>query len=292
MRNLNCELLQYTAKNGKVFDYVTYKYTNDEAKTCEEFSNMEFFVVDVKCEEFLNIMSSTGGFCAEMTTRLFEKEQLDIAYMMLVAIPQTTNNFFFNFLYFGKTGKLLRKFFDNNYTDYSYFKKKFKMCTIARGSVYDLLDDNCFEVLKAQISDKTSTDYDLIIEGRPVTKEDTIIFNDSSVCINDYEMDYIKERGIVVDHFEFKLDFGGINFVYFTGVAVKASGEVVKDYEMDSECLKNGVNTFEEYVAYKKQKLEEFFGHDVNCEIKSEDYTFRISFDFAKHYSNKLSYKE
>lgn len=65
-------------------------------------------------------------------------------------------------------------------------------------------------------------------------------------------MDYIKERGIVVDHFEFKLDFGGINFVYLTGVAVKASGEVVKDYEMDSDCLRNGVNTFEEYVAYKK----------------------------------------
>lgn len=75
------------------------------------------------------------------------------------------------------------------------------------------------------------------------------------------------------------------------GVAVKASGEVVKDYEMDSDCLRNGVNTFEEYVAYKKQKLKEFFGHDVNCEIKSEDYTFRISFDFAKHYVDKLSYK-
>ena len=74
------------------------------------------------------------------------------------------------------------------------------------------------------------------------------------------------------------------NIRSISGVAVKASGEVVKDYEMDSECLKNGVNTFEEYVAYKKQKLEEFFGHDVNCEIKSEDYTFRISFDFAKHY--------
>lgn len=81
------------------------------------------------------------------------------------------------------------------------------------------------------------------------------------------------------------------NIWSISGVAVKASGEVVKDYEMDSECLKNGVNTFEKYVAYKKQKLEEFFGHDVNCEIKSEDYTFRISFDFAKHYVDKLSYK-
>jgi hypothetical protein len=144
MRDLTCKLDNY---NGKSF--LRYEYTDSYEKTCDEFTNMEYFVVDVKCEKFAKIMSAVGGFTAEMTTRLFKKEQLDVYYMMLVALPQATNSFLFNFVYLDKNGKLLTYYRDDNCVDYLYFKKKFESCVVATGSVYDL----DFDFLKEQISD-------------------------------------------------------------------------------------------------------------------------------------------
>lgn len=242
-------------------------------------------MVDVKCEKFIKIMSSTGGFVANMTTRLFEKEKLDVYYMMLVAIPQSTNSFLFNFVYLDKNKKLLKYYRDSNCMDYIYFRKKFDSCTVSRGSVYDL----DFDFLKEQISPNVTTDFNLIIEGRPVTKEDIIIFNDSSVCLHSYEKDDIDRRGIEIDHFEFNLDFSGYEATLI-GVAVTKSGKIVKDYELDSKY--EDVNTDEDYINRKRAELKEFYGHDIDFEIKLEDHEFRISFDFARNFSEKLSYKK
>lgn len=90
---------------------------------------------------------------------------------MLVAIPQATNSFLFNFVYLDKNKQLLKCYKDSDCMDYIYFRKKFESCTVSRGSVYDL----DFDFLKNQISSNVTTDFNLIIEGRPVTKEDTII---------------------------------------------------------------------------------------------------------------------
>ena len=282
MKDLICELDNYNGKN-----YLKYKYTDSYEKTCDEFSNMEYFVVDVKCEKFNKMMSTVGGFTANMTTRLFEKEHLDVYYMMLVAIPQTTNNFLFNFVYLDKNGELLKYYSDNNCTDYLYFKKKFESCTISKGSVYDL----DFDFLKEQISDKVTADYDLIIEGRPITKEDVIIFNDSCLCLTDYEKRAINERGLKIAHFEFKLSFGGLMFVDLTGVAVTTSGETIKTYQMKKEYIKKGIITADDYINYERKKLKECLGYDIDYEVKVEDYMFMIPLDFAKKYSDKLSYK-
>lgn len=280
MRDLICELADY---NGK--KYIKYNYINSEDSDYDSYTNMEYFVIDVKCEKFTEIMSSTGGFVANMTTRLFEKEHLDVSYLMLVAIPQATNKFLFNFVYLNENKRgVLKSYKDSSRMDYLYFRKKFKSCTVSRGSVYDL----DYNFLKEQISDTVSTDFDLIVEGRPITKEDTIIVNDNNVCLNEYEKYSINRRNIKIDHFEFSLDFSGFD-ILLKGVAITKSGETLKDYEISSRY--KDVDTIEDYITRKRAELKEFYGHDVDFEIVPEDYEFRLSFGFAKRISDKLSYK-
>lgn len=283
MRDLVCELDNYRGKS-----YLKYKYIDTEEKTCEEFNNMDFLVIDVKCKAFADIMSKAGGFTANMTTRLFQNEHLDVYYMMLAAIPQSTNNFVFNFIYLDKNYKLLKYFSDDNCIDYLYFKKKFESCIINRGSVYDL----DFDFLKEQISDKVSSDFDLIIEGRPVTKEDIIIFNNSDFCLSEYEKKFINKRNLEIDHFEFKLSFGGLTLVHLDGKAVTTSNKTIKQYEIGKEYLKEGIITDDDYINYERKKLKEYFGYDIDPEITVEDYRFTIPLSFAKKYSDKLSYKK
>lgn len=55
------ELANY---NGR--KYIKYRYTNTDNKVCDDYT-------------FIEIMSKTGGFVANMTTRLFEKEKLDVS---------------------------------------------------------------------------------------------------------------------------------------------------------------------------------------------------------------------
>lgn len=279
MRDLVCELAKYTAKNGKVYDYIKYKYTNTEAKAYEEFSNMEYFVIDTKCHTFLDIMSKTGGFIANITSRLFEKENLDVAYMMLVALPQSTCNFLFDFLYLDENKQVLKKLIDNNYSDFSFFKEKFKSCITNWGSVYDL----DYNFLKKQISDTVSTDFDLIVEGRPITKEDTIIVNKANVRLNDFETHCLAKLGIDIDHYEFKLAFGGIVFMHLSGVAVTTTGDVVKDYQIDSSYVELGITTDELYIEYTKNKMKEFYGRDITCNISIEPYIFMVSPEIVKN---------
>lgn len=280
MRDLNFELADY---NGR--KYIQYRYINTDNGVCDDYTNMEYFMVDVKCEKFIKIMSSTGGFVANMTTRLFEKEKLDVYYMMLVAIPQSTNSFLFNFGYLDKNKKLLKYYRDSSCMDYIYFRKKFESCTVSRGSVYDL----DFDFLKNQISFNVTTDFNLVIEGRPVTKEDTVIFNDGSICLHEYEKDDVKKRGIEIDHFEFNLDFSNYNTI-LKGIAITRLGKTVKDYELDSKY--QDVMTDEDYINRKRTELKEFYGHDVDFEIKPEVHEFRISLDFARIFNDKLSYKK
>lgn len=285
MRDLVCELAKYTAKNGKVYDYVKYKYTNTETKACEEFNNMECFVIDTKCPAFLDIMSKTGGFIADITSRLFEKENLDVAYMMLVALPQSTCNFLFDFLYLDENKQVLKKLVDNNYSDFSFFKERFKSCITDRGSVYDLN----YDFLKEQISDTVSTDFDLIVEGRPITKEDTIIVNKANVRLNDFEAHCLAKLGVDIDHYEFKLAFGGIAFIHLSGVAITTTGDVVKDYQLDPNYVELGITTDELYIEHTKNKMKEFYGRDITCNIPIEPYTFMVSPELMKNID--LKYK-
>lgn len=280
MRDLICELADY---NGK--KYIKYSYTESDDSDYASYTNMEYFIIDVKSEKFAEIMENTGGFVANMTTRLFEKEHLDVSYLMLVAIPQATNKFLFNFVYLNENKKgVLKSYKDSSRMDYLYFRKKFKSCTIAKGSVYDL----DYNFIKEQISDTVSTDFDLIIEGRPITKEDTIIVGGSSVCLNEYEQHSVDRRNIKIDHFEFSLDCSGYEAL-LKGVAITESGETLKDYEIRSRY--KDVDTVEDYITRKRDELKEVYGYDVDFEIVPEDYELRLSFDFAKKISDKLSYK-
>ena len=112
-RYMNYSLATYHAKDGKEYNYISYLY--HEVNECgdekrDTFTNMEYFVIDVKSDIFNNIMKSTGGFVANMTTRLFEEKNLDVSYLMLVAIPQPNNNFVFKFAYFDNEFNLLKTY--------------------------------------------------------------------------------------------------------------------------------------------------------------------------------------
>lgn len=192
-------------------------------------------------------------------------------------------------MYLDKNGKLLTYYRDDNCVDYLYFKKEI---WVLRGSNRECLWLD-FDFLKEQISDNVTADYDLIVEGRPVTKEDVIVldFKTNYFCLNDYEQQRVDERGLKIDHFEFKLSFGGRSFVNLSGIAVTTSGETIKTYEMKRKYFKEGVITADDYVKYERNRLNEYFGYDIDYDVKVEDYSFMISLKFAKKCSDKLSYK-
>lgn len=50
--------------------------------------------------------------------------------------------------------------------------------------------------------------------------------------------------------------------------------------------------TDEDYINRKRAELKEFYGYDVDFEIKPKVHEFRISLDFARIFSDKLSYKK
>ena len=90
----------------KLKDYKGNKYIEyfDEKRNLR-FTNAEYFIFDVLSEEFKEIMRTTGGFVANMTTRHIKENQLDAAYIMLCCIPQEYNNFVFKFVYLDKDGE-------------------------------------------------------------------------------------------------------------------------------------------------------------------------------------------
>lgn len=288
MRDLTCTLAQYKDKNGKIYDYVKYQYSNTETRIYDEFSNMDYFIIDTKCIAFDKIMSKTGGFVANTTTRLFKEENLNVAYMILAALPQSTCDFLFDFIYLDEDKRVLKKLVDNNYSDFEYFKKKFESCIIDSGSTYDL----DYDFLKEQISDTITADFDLIVEGRPITKEDIIIIIKDDINLNNYEIEQLTKYGINIDHYEFKLNFGGLLFIHLDGVAVTTSGDIVKDYQLDSKYVDRGILTDEAYKEYTRKKMKEFYGRNIDCEIPIEPYTFTASLNAIKKISDKLSYKK
>lgn len=282
MRDLTCELAEYKAKNRKIYNYVKYQYSNTETKTYYEFSNMDYFIIDTKYFAFDEIMSKTGGFVANMTTRLFKEENLNVAYMILAALPQSTCDFLFDFIYLDEDKRVLKKLVDNNYSDFEYFKKKFESCIIDSGSTYDL----DYDFLKEQISDTITADFDLIVEGRPITKEDIIIIIKDDINLNNYEIEQLTKYGINIDHYEFKLNFGGLLFIHLDGVAVTTSGDIVKDYQLDSKYVDRGILTDEAYKEYTRKKMKEFYGRNIDCEIPIEPYTFTASLNVVNKENN------
>lgn len=285
-QSVEYKLNKYEANNGKTYNYLSYKYISDEKGTCEEFNNMEFFIIDTKSDTFKDLTKNAGGFLADTTTRLFKDNNLDVSYLMLVAIPQKTNTFFFNLLYLNNTGEILKRLNFNNYTVYSYFKKRFENCVVSKGSVFDLLNDSRFEILKEYISYETSVDFDLIIEGRPITDKDILILQNKDFELKDWLKEILEERGIEIDHLEFKINYGGSTFVNFKGVMVDKNGETIKEFQIDPQYAENGVNTKEEYRKYIKEKI------DINLkddEIK--DYCIYEPLEFVKMNCSKFTYK-
>lgn len=291
-RHVNYCLATYHAKDGKDYNYISYLYHEENKfgkEVCSSFTNMEYFVIDTKSEAFNSIMKSTGGFVANMTTRLFEEQNLDVSYLMLVAIPQPNNNFVFKFAYFDNEFNLLKTFIDSNYTDYKYFKDKFKDCTIKRlGSVFNLLSDERFNNITKDISYNTSCDFDLIVDGQPID-ENTILYC-YDIDLTPHQKEVLAKNHIEIDHFEFKIAYGGIEFVYLQGIAVDIDGNTIKRFQANSEYCEKGISTIEQYKEYERKQLSEFFGYPYDSPIKVEDFTITLSLREAKRFPDKFSY--
>ena len=68
-RHMDYDLSVYKANNGKEYNYISYLY--HEVNECgdekrDTFTNMEYFIIDVKSDIFNNIMESTGGLKKEI----------------------------------------------------------------------------------------------------------------------------------------------------------------------------------------------------------------------------------
>lgn len=293
-RYMNYDLSVYKANNGKEYNYISYLYheVNERGnETRDTFTNMEYFVIDVKSDIFNNIMESTGGFVANMTTRLFEKTNLDVSYLMLVAIPQPNNKFVFKFAYFDNEFNLLKTYTDNNYNDYKYFKNKFKDCTIKKlGSVFDLISNEKFNKITKDISYNTSCDFDLIVDGQPIDENVILYFNDVDLILNSYKKENLARNNIEIDHFEFKVAYNGIEFVYLEGIAIDTNGDTIKDFQTVEEYSKKGIVTIEQYKKLKIKELSEYFGYQYDGPISIDDFSISMSLGFAKDNSDKFSY--
>lgn len=293
-RHMDYALSVYKANNGKEYNYISYLYheVNDRGdEKRDTFTNMEYFIIDVKSDIFNNIMESTGGFVANMTTRLFEKENLDVSYLMLVAIPQPNNNFVFKFAYFDNEFNLLKTYIDNNYNDYRYFKNKFKYCTIKKlGSVFDLISNEKFHNITKDISYNTSCDFDLIVDGQPIDENVILYFNDVDLLLTPYKKENLARNNIEIDHFEFKIAYNGIEFVYLKGIAIDTNGDTIKDFQTDAHYSKKGIATIEQYKKLKIKELSDYFGYQYDGPISIDDFSISISLDFAKNNSDKFSY--
>ena len=71
--------------------------------------------------------------------------------------------------------------------------------------------------------------------------------------------------------------------MHLSGVAVTTTGDVVKDYQIDSSYVELGITTDELYIEYTKNKMKEFYGRDVTYNIPIEPYIFMVSPEIVKN---------
>lgn len=70
---------------------------------------------------------------------------------------------------------------------------------------------------------------------------------------------------------------------YIFGVAVTTTGDIVEDYQIDSSYVELGITTDELYIEYTKNKMKEFYGRDITCNISIEPYIFMVSPEIVKN---------
>lgn len=265
--NLKDYVNQENGISGKYLEYY-------DEKSGKKFTNAEYFVFDTICDDFKHIMGHTGGFVAEMTTRMIKKLNLPCESIMLCQTPSNNNTFLFQFVYLGENREVLNVEWDNNYFDYEYFKKKFASCIVEQGCIFDLLK---YDYLKEVTKEfKTPTEYfGIKVDGEEISPSDVLVCKD--LCF--VKEEYVEEMiGYGVDHAELEFAFDHLNSVHFRVVFVKEDGSLLPKYQALLDC-----KTIEEFREDHDQRDEDFY---------SEPYAMALSLSVARHLADHFTLKE
>lgn len=169
--NIMLQIIQRTHTDG-IHKYLEYTYdTKDLSGNKKQISvnNAEYLMVDVTTEGYKEIAGSTGGFCANMTSR-YVKSLLPkvVRYILFCPIPRQTNEFCFLFVYLDKDKNILADEYDSDVWDWTYFTDKFNDCACKKGFVYDLISIKSLDSITKQIADVSSMEFDFKVDGKPV----------------------------------------------------------------------------------------------------------------------------
>jgi hypothetical protein len=261
--------LNFEIKTYEDYNYIEYH----EIESDKTFSNAEYFIFDVKSDEFINTMEYTGGFCANMTTRYIKDHNLDANYIMLAAIPQYYNSYRYMIAYLDENYNMLNYMFGSNPSDYMYFKRKFKKCIIRDGIVFELEDDARFNALTELCCKHGILDFDMMINDEPIKLHDKIKFDDFSIFKKEAQE---KLEKLGASYLELELVHNSLMFLDFTGIVIDNNCNAIKSYQFYS-----GIKDEDAYVEHMRAKLNgrEFSKDDID----RSQYILHIPFETIKN---------
>ena len=239
-------------------EYSYIEYSNNEEYLV--FNNASYFIIDVNSDAYKEIISSVGGFVANMTKRYIINNKLEgVSYIMLYCLPQKDNTFLFSFVYLDSDYNILAKEFDNNYFDYEYFKNKFNDCICREGLIYEL------EEVKLDFCANPSAGFGFEIDGKPFNFDDTFITSDFSIFKEDFRNSILS---FGAESISFKLKCNCLNFDGLVGYIYDKDGNALVNYQ----CHHN-LKTLDEY----KEKYEDCRQSDLDWACEPYELTLNIS---------------
>ena len=175
-----------------------------------KIDNISYFTF-VLNERYKEIMSTTGGFCANMTTRMIKEKNLDVDRITVMCIPSGSPEVRFLFAYL-KDDVLAHTEFDNNVHDYKYFYEKFKDCIIDEGKFYDICDKSPYrDIQKVKDAKEVTDDFGILVNGEPFTIDKT----DEIIITDDLSIFAEKIKNSTVKYVSLSFDINAIDGVCF-----------------------------------------------------------------------------
>jgi hypothetical protein len=197
-----------TMDNYKGHNCALYTF-NDGCK----IDNISYFTFALN-DRYKEIMSTTGGFCANMTTRMIKEKNLDVDRITLMCIPSGSPEFRFFFAYLKEDVLVHAEFFNNRIYDYKYFYEKFKDCIIDEGKFYDICDESPYkDIQEVKDAKEVTDDFGILVNGEPFTIDkidETIITDDLSIFTEEIKNSTVKYVSLSFDINA----IGGVRFTY------------------------------------------------------------------------------
>lgn len=280
--------MEIRTKQYKDKVYLEYEHQEESGKHML-FTNAEYFMFDVESEEYKNIMSKTGGFVANMTSRYIEENKLDCSYIMLCCIPQEYNDYLFEFLYLDKDKNILRYMKDDNPYDYEYFKDKFANCTVETGMVYNLKNIESFSKITKQVSPISSPKFSFTVDGKDLD------WNDSIFCPENFNFSIFTKKtrdALELNHgigSVLKFDLNALQGFCLKGSVLNGRGEHIPSYKINY-----GVCSENEYIQMLQKKHPDVIDVEkIKEHIAPHPFEFTLSINMAKSIASRLSiYKQ